>query len=236
MHSRLMDSEWLKSRKRKLGITDAQLGQALCVDRSVANKVINGKVAFDARKADPVAQLLQVTADEVLFRAGITKSEPHTLVSDHAPTRSADAGETIEVASLDLSLSMGPGTLIEEFIEQEPVRFDTALLRAVTRSPFACLRVIKGIGDSMEPTLRTYDRILIDTSEKMLSRAHGLKRLRPMGEGRVLICQTTPMYRTMMSAQKRCEYMAARYGSCAISKKDCAQVAHFSIDGVHLVH
>lgn len=203
LHNRPMDTDWFNERKRALKVTDAALGEALGVDRSVANKVVNGKVAFNARRADAVAQLLQVTPDEVLFRAGITKSEPHTIVSDHAPARTLDAGETVEVVALDLSISMGAGTLIEEFVEEEPVRFDIALLRAITRAPFASLRVVKGIGDSMEPTLRTNDRLLIDTSEKMLSRthgiywmdhlgAHGVKRLRPMGEGRVLIMSDNP--------------------------------------------
>lgn len=203
LHKRFMDSEWFKARKRALKITDAAIGQALGVDRTVANKVINGGVAFNARRADAVARLFQVTTDEILFRAGITKEEPHALISDHAPTRGVDAGDTVEVIALDLSISMGPGTLIEEFVEEEPVRFDMALLRAITRSPFTSLRVVKGIGDSMEPTLRTADRLLIDTSEKMLSRthgiywidhlgAHGVKRLRPMGQGRVLIMSDNP--------------------------------------------
>lgn len=199
----LVDSEWFKERKKASGVTDAQLGEALCVDRSVANKIINGKVAFDARKANAVARLFEVTTEEVLYRAGITADEPHSLVSEHAPTKSADGGETVELTALDLSIAMGPGTLIEEFVEEEPVRFDIALIRSITRSSFAALRVVKGIGDSMEPTLRTYDRLLIDTSEKHLSRAHGIywidhlgahavKRLRPMGQGRVLIMSDNP--------------------------------------------
>lgn len=203
LHNRFVDSEWFKGRKRALRITDAAFGQALGVERSVANKVINGAVAFNARRADAVAELFQVTADEILYRAGITKAEPHALISEHAPTRTTDAGDTVEVVALDLSISMGPGTLIEEFVEEEPVRFDLALLRAITRAPFTSLRVVKGIGDSMEPTLRTADRLLIDTSEKMLSRthgiywvdhlgAHGVKRLRPMGQGRVLIMSDNP--------------------------------------------
>lgn len=203
LHNRFMDVDWFKHRKQTLKITDDALGTALGVERSVANKIVNGKVPLNARRADAVAALFQVSTDEILFRAGITKDQPHALVSDHAPTRSADAGVTVEVVSLDLSISMGPGTLIEEFVEEEPVRFDMALLRAITRAPFTSLRVVKGIGDSMEPTLRTADRLLIDTSEKMLSRthgiywvdhlgAHGVKRLRPMGQGRVLIMSDNP--------------------------------------------
>ena len=52
MHNQLMDSEWFKSRKKALRVTDAELAEALGVERSVANKIVNGKVAFNARRAD----------------------------------------------------------------------------------------------------------------------------------------------------------------------------------------
>lgn len=135
--------------------------------------------------------------------ADLYDESPEHARSSTAPTRRIDQGDVVDIISLDLSLSMGPGTLIEEFIEEEPVKFDIGLLRAVTRTPLHMLRAVKGVGDSMEPTLRTNDRILIDTSEKMLSRvhgiywvdhlgAHGIKRLRAVGQGRILIMSDNP--------------------------------------------
>lgn len=121
------------------------------------------------------------------------------VLSDRLPTRSASADDgTVDIISLDLSVSMGPGTLIEDMIEEEPVKWDLGLLRILTRSPFHFLRQIRGIGDSMEPTLRTGDRVLIDTADRALTRmhgiywidhfgAHGLKRLRAAGSGRLMI-------------------------------------------------
>jgi phage repressor protein C with HTH and peptisase S24 domain len=93
---------------------------------------------------------------------------------------------------------MGPGTLIEEFVEDQPIQFDVGILRAVTRSEYHRLRVVKGIGDSMEPTLRTGDRVLVDTTDRQLSRldgiywitlygAHGIKRLKPAARGRIMV-------------------------------------------------
>ena len=141
---------------------------------------------------------------------GALEIEPHRLlasapVSDHSPTKSADGGETASIIALDLSLSMGPGTPIEEFVESEPVEFDISLLRTITRSPYERLRVVRGIGTSMEPKFYTGDRILVDTSERMLSRidgyywitlwgAHGLKRLRPVGIGRVEVISENADY------------------------------------------
>lgn len=120
------------------------------------------------------------------------------------PTSPAlDDGDTVEITQLDLSLSMGPGTLIEDFPEEEPVRMSLAFVRAITRTPSDRLRLVRGIGDSMEPTLRTGDRVMIDINERQLARSHGvywvdhlgthgIKRLRAVSRDRVLIMSDNP--------------------------------------------
>lgn len=205
MHNASVDTDWLKSRKKERGVTDLALAEALGVERSVANKIVNGKVEFNAKKADAVAKLLGVSRDEMLVRAGIVDGPAsRNTQSDHQPTRTVDSGEAVPVTSLDLSLSMGPGTLIEDFVEAEPTMLDLALLRTITRTPTDRLRLVRGIGHSMEPTLRTDDRVLIDINDRGLSSlggvywidfhgAHGIKRLRPAGKGRVLVMSDNPV-------------------------------------------
>ena len=167
-------------------------------------KSLNPSVAMLAHMATALGQPLRLLTDAANGSEvdPITTSvEPLTplVAPDILPTRNASADDgTVEVISLDLSISMGPGTLVEDMIEEEPVKWDMGLLRVITRSPFHMLRQVRGIGDSMEPTLRTGDRVLIDTSERMLSRMHGLywidhygahalKRLRAAGNGRIVI-------------------------------------------------
>lgn len=109
-----------------------------------------------------------------------------------------DDGDAVPVTSLDLSVSMGPGTIVEDFVESEPVYMDLRLLQIITRTPSDRLRLIKGIGDSMEPTLRTGDRILVDINDRQLARIngiywidhfglHGIKRLRGSAAGKVMV-------------------------------------------------
>ena len=124
---------------------------------------------------------------------------PGAELPDLPPTRDASAGdETVEIVSLDLSLSMGPGTLIEDFVEGEPVKFDLGMVRNITRTPPSRLRLVKGIGDSMEPTLRTSDQVMVDINERALARingiywidhlgTHGIKRLRAASRGRIMV-------------------------------------------------
>jgi phage repressor protein C with HTH and peptisase S24 domain len=115
----------------------------------------------------------------------------------------AEATEVVTLQKLDLSLSMGPGTLIDDWVEAEPVAFDRAFLQAITRAPSNRLKLVTGIGDSMYPTLNWGDAIMIDTTDNRLARqdgiywinlygAAGIKRLRTVGEGRVLVKSDNP--------------------------------------------
>ncbi|MHB9879124.1 S24 family peptidase [Pacificimonas sp. ICDLI1SI03] len=167
----------------------------------------SGKPLWDiirGKSKKPAADRLRVIEDVLKVSPGTLEQIVYPRVrSNHAPTISADGEETVGITALDLSLSMGPGTLIEEFVESEPVQFDISLLRSITRSPFDRLRLVRGIGTSMEPTFRAEDRFLIDTTVREMTRldgyywitidgAHGLKRLRPAGEDRVLVISENP--------------------------------------------
>lgn len=196
-----MDTEWFKSRKRERKITDDALAAALGVERSVANKVVNGKVVFNARRADEVARLFKVSRDELLFRAGLSSHAPHP---DAEPTRSADAGETAAVMRMDLSYAMGSGTNIDEhYIEGEPVQFDISFLRRLTPSPPHKLRIVSGTGDSMEPTIHDSEDLILDLNQRTLNLdgriwamslfgMGAVKRLLATEAGRVLVVSDNP--------------------------------------------
>lgn len=118
--------------------------------------------------------------------------------SDLPVARDVSSGETVTLLQLDLSYSMGPGRSIDDYIESEPVEFDRAMLRSITRAEPARLRLARGVGDSMFPTLQTADRVMIDTTQTVLNQtdriwavsingAGAIKRLRAIGGGKVLI-------------------------------------------------
>lgn len=130
-------------------------------------------------------------------------AEKSSRAPDLAPTRVVDGGDTADIIQLDLSLPMGPGAEIDDYIEEVAVRLDMGLLRSFTRSPFHRLRLLKGIGDSMEPLLKNGDLVLIDTTYTQLDfedkiwavRIRGLgavKRLRSAPKGKVRIISDNP--------------------------------------------
>lgn len=135
---------------------------------------------------EPLARLLGMTDEQARS-------------PDQLPTRSVDGGETAQLLRLDLTLPMGPGATVDDYVEEEPVEFDLGYLRAITRTPVHRLRLARGVGDSMLPTLQSSDEVLIDTTQNQLLHSDriyaasinggaAIKRLRPIEGGkRILI-------------------------------------------------
>lgn len=123
---------------------------------------------------------------------------------DQPPARTADGGEVVEIIRLDLSLPMGSGATIDDYVEEEPVTFDLGYIRSFTRTPAHRLRIARGVGDSMTPTLLPYDLVWIDGTQTNLNQsdkvwavsingAAAIKRLRPLKGGRVLVISDNPV-------------------------------------------
>jgi len=154
-----------------------------------------------AKHAPKFARKLGVTAEWLLEGGAIPIIKPEAVREvepDLPQSRDASAGETVEIIQLDLSLPMGPGATVDDYIEEEPRIFDLAYIRAFTKAPPHRLRIARGVGDSMFPTLQSADLVWIDSSRRTLDLSDkiwavsinggaAIKRLRPLKGGRVLI-------------------------------------------------
>lgn len=155
-------------------------------------------------EARPLAAMASLAACSVADFIDKPWSAPvRRLHPDLPPTIGASEGETVDIASLDLSFSMGPGTTIDDYVEETTVKFDLGFLRSITRAPAERLRLARGIGDSMFPTLLSNDRVMIDTTQRTLNLgdrvwaislygAAAIKRLRTAGPQRVLVISDNP--------------------------------------------
>lgn len=160
----------------------------------------NLKVKDISPRADTLRKLLATIAksEADLYRAASGAALP-SVASEQTPTRSVGSGETAPIGRLDLSLPMGPGATVDDYVEDEPVEFDLGYIRAVTRTPLHRLKLARGVGDSMSPTLLSSDEVLIDTTQNQLLHSDrvyaasinggaAIKRLRPIDGGkRVLV-------------------------------------------------
>lgn len=133
----------------------------------------------------------------------IISSEPGPL-PDQPVTRTVDAGETAPVTRLDMSYSMGPGTdLDDSYIDGEAFQFDLGFLRSMTVTPPERIRIVDGIGDSMQPTLHDRDMLFIDINQRDLNAQDriwacwifgmgAVKRLRALSADTVLVMSDNP--------------------------------------------
>lgn len=157
------------------------------------------------RVAEIFSEKRRITIDEMKvlvehfgLAAGADGSSTQLVVADNSPTRSVDGGETAVITRLDLSLPMGPGATVDDYVEDEPIRFDLGYVRSFTRTPLHRLRIAQGVGDSMFPTLMTNDMVIIDTTQNQLLHSDriyaasinggaAIKRLRPTAGGRRIL-------------------------------------------------
>lgn len=153
-----------------------------------------------ADRLDSIAETLKTSADWLLGKTGHASWQ----TPDQLPVKYASAEDgAVALRRIDLSLSMGPGTTIDDYYEEGTFDFDANLLRTITRSPPARLVVASGTGDSMLPTLHDSDVVIIDTTATVLNvmdriwaislyGSGGIKRLRASGKTSVEVISDNP--------------------------------------------
>jgi len=188
--------------RKELGWARPKLAERMGTSPQQVERLEKGQRKLSQEWIDRAAQALGVEPAAIITPMADNDLQimVDTAVFNEPAVGSADI---VTLQKLDLSLSMGPGTLIDDWVEAEPVAFDRAFLQAITRAPTNRLKLVSGIGDSMYPTLNWGDAIMIDTTDNRLARqdgiywinlygAAGIKRLRTVGEGRVLVKSDNP--------------------------------------------
>lgn len=174
------------------GWSRPQLGERMRTSGQQIERLEKGQRKLTQDWIDRAALALGVEPAEIITPLG---REVVPQAPDHVPTRSVGSGETAQLLRLDLSLPMGPGATVDDYVEEEPVETDIGYMRLFTRTPVHRLRLARGIGDSMFPTLQSNDEVLIDTTQNQLLHSDRIyaasinggatiKRLRPIDGGR----------------------------------------------------
>ena len=121
------------------------------------------------------------------------------------PAGKAARGDWVDVPRLALGASAGPGTVASDEQAIGTFRFSSRWLRSQGLDP-AMLSAIAVTGDSMEPTLRDGDEILVDRSPRSLrdgihvvrvDDAVLVKRLDMARPGAIALLSDNPAYRPL---------------------------------------
>ncbi|MFC0683566.1 XRE family transcriptional regulator [Novosphingobium clariflavum] len=190
--------ERIRERLEAKGMSQAELARRVGVSQPSINHLIR-RGASGSSHLHKIAAVLETTP---AYLSGQTDDPNEGFVA--GPTTEEVAAELglVPVRELDLTLGMGATFLdvpVTETIRHFPIDF----LRAYTRSAPDKLFFAQGMGDSMEPTLRDTDLLLIDSSQRSINMAEkvwaityagfgAIKRLRPLPSGGVEMMADNP--------------------------------------------
>jgi phage repressor protein C with HTH and peptisase S24 domain len=123
------------------------------------------------------------------------EGEEPPAVAVPQPEADADADDDIamvDIQHIDMAYGLGT-TFAVDYPDIEVMKFPKVWIESITHSPPATLTWTRGKGDSMEPTIRDGDLVLLDRSQRVLTERDAMwaftigeeaaiKRLRKQGE------------------------------------------------------
>lgn len=135
------------------------------VSMKAASKEIGGETAVRdllERDREPSASRLQKLAAVLGCSLAYLVGETDALDDDGM----ASSYDLVSVNEIDVRLSAGPGSLIEAEDVRGVWRFSRSYVENELRVSVAGLAIVEVRGDSMEPTLRSGDRVMIDHNDQ----------------------------------------------------------------------
>lgn len=124
--------------------------------------LIGKKRSVYGENLEKLAQVLDVTTDW-LARSMEDESNAHFPDFDDRPTvRKGDASAFLTVPEYDIKVSAGGGYVIDREALKAEWPFNRAYIENELRLSPGALSMVEVRGDSMEPLLRTGDRVVVD--------------------------------------------------------------------------
>jgi phage repressor protein C with HTH and peptisase S24 domain len=171
--------ERLRRRARELDMSDAAVAKKAGLTPRRYTNYVNNDREPDLLTLLTISKVLRTTPDWLL---GITE-ESDTIsgrpITGHAGDIVEYSGDNYAaISSYDVTLSAGGGAEVWDEAATGKLLFPMGALRAMTRAKVGELAIVHVDGDSMEPTLRSGDQLLLDTTQRHPSRKDGLYALR----------------------------------------------------------
>ncbi len=150
----------LKARARQLGLNAAQVAELAGMNRSFVYDIMRG------RSENPNLERLQLVADTLRVDRtwllhGFGRVEGENPIIEHPDDI------FVAIRSVKVTAAMGGGTVVEPLAEDgKPYHFQKSWIRGHLKAHPADLRILHVEGDSMLPTLKDGDVVLVDLSRK----------------------------------------------------------------------
>jgi phage repressor protein C with HTH and peptisase S24 domain len=187
----------LSSQMKVRGFSQSELARRVGMSSSMIGKLTRGEVRDTSHIYD-IARALCVSAEFLMGDSDVPDLGELSVATIHvAPTMFEPDPDIVEIDHVDLRFGMG-GTFLDNPVDVNKRQFSRAWLREFTTATPEHLFWTTGDGDSMEPTIRSGEIILVDRSERVPRMGDGIwamaygeigmvKRLRPKPDGTVEI-------------------------------------------------
>jgi len=148
---RKFDVSWFDAKLHETRQSQRAFSDALDIDKATAHNILRGKRPLKLEEIEGVAKFLNTTTYEVLMKAGINVKG--------FPDNAEPANEnTLQISEVSTKGGLGDAQIAEWGIPSN-------YLDAYLDVDAASTRVIVVQGDSMEPTLRSGDRVMLDIGD-----------------------------------------------------------------------
>jgi len=154
----------LRLRLEEVGLSQSELARRVRVSQGTISGLLSG-VSQGSSHLHKIARELGTTPE---YLSGETDDPTAGALPAPSPEIVAEQLDAVLIPHLDLSFSMGGGNVIEEPVVLGHVSFSRAWLRGRISGRIEDVALISGEGDSMEPTIRDGDMLLIDRSQRRM--------------------------------------------------------------------
>ena len=165
----MIDSGRVRSLMEARGISQSELARRVQVTQGAIAKIVSNNPGGSSH-LHKIARELGTTP---AYLTGETDDPAEGAVPAPTEREIAEHFDLVAIAAIDQDYGMG-GTFTSDHVEQQIQYFPRVLLETITSSPAALLTIARGKGDSMDPTIRDRDLVLIDRSRRQIDEADAI--------------------------------------------------------------
>ena len=150
----------LQARARQLALSKVQIAERAGLTRSYVHDIWRGRSTRPNRaRLELIARVLKVEVDWLASGMGAVEGEP--------PNLTLDPEAFVQIPALEPPAKAGRGKMVETVLAPaEPYQFRRSWIRDHLQVDPEALRVMRIEGDSMLPTLREGDVVLVNTARR----------------------------------------------------------------------
>lgn len=188
----MIDGVLLAQLLRKRGLSQSELARRVGISQQSIHKLITGA----SRGSTHIAKIARELGTTAAYLSGETDDPSEGAIPAPTERDIAEHLDLVAIAEIDQDYGMG-GSFTADYVEEKVHHFPRTWIESITPSPPGLLTIARGRGDSMDPTIRDRDMVIIDRSRTMLDEQDAIwalavgqigmiKRLRARGESIVI--------------------------------------------------